>query len=217
MDKIKIGIVEDNPKLGKDIREKLALGEGVAVLWEVRDGNDALMALAAGEVPDVVLMDIVMPGMNGIEATRRAKQLYPDLRIVMLTVADDEQKLFEALQAGASGYLLKEVKPHHLLHAVEEVLEGGLPLSPALACRILRYLKEVNPAPPPPAANYGLTKQEKKILECLKQGMPVKHIADNLFIAPTTVRKHLENIYRKLQVHSATEAVAVAQGYQQRE
>lgn len=140
MHTIHIGLVEDNVRLGQDIREKLALSDGVAVLWEKRNGEDALKILADGQIPDVVLMDIAMPGMDGIATTRQAKQSHPDLKILMLTVMDDEQRLFEALKAGASGYLLKDIKPHQLLNAIDEVLDGGLPLSLSLASKVLRPL-----------------------------------------------------------------------------
>jgi DNA-binding NarL/FixJ family response regulator len=208
-----IGIVEDNDHLRDDIREKLALGENVSVLWEASDGARALQALRQNKVPQVVLMDIAMPGIDGIETTRRAKKLCPDLKIMMLTVMDEEQKLFAALQAGALGYLLKDVKPHSLLQALEEVQEGGVPLSPALTRMVLPILKGEKPVPLSPTALENLTPQEQKVLEYLKLGQAVKEIAGQLFIADNTVRKHLENIYRKLQVHSATEAVAVAQGF----
>ncbi|MBI0399990.1 response regulator [Cyclobacterium marinum] len=130
---IKIGLVEDNAQLGQDIRDKLALSEEVTIVWEERDGSSALKAMELKGLPDVVLMDISMLGIDGIEATRLAKEKYPDLKILMLTVVNDEKKLFEALKAGASGYLLKEIKPHLLINAIDDVLEGGLPLSPSLA------------------------------------------------------------------------------------
>jgi DNA-binding NarL/FixJ family response regulator len=224
MRKLIIGLVEDNAQLGQDIREKLALSEDVLVIWEVRDGKSLLATLAEGRLPDVILMDIGLPEMDGIEATRQVKQCHPNQKIIMLTVMDDEQKLFEALQAGASGYLLKDVKPHRLLNAIEEVMEGGLPLSPTLASRVLNYLKngktisrtpdaESQPGNPEltikpilPAKD-GLTKQEQIVLECLQQGMTVRQIAERLFRADSTVRKHLEHIYEKLQVHSGKEAI----------
>lgn len=208
MQKITVGIVEDNAQLGQDIREKLALSEDVEVLFEVRNGKRLLQTFAAGTIPEVLLMDIAMPVMNGLEATRQAKQHYPNLKIVMLTVMDDEQKLFEALQAGASGYLLKDAKPHQLLNAIYEVLEGGLPLSPTLSNRVLSYLKGEKPVPKPPVTEMELlSKREKEVLECLKRGLAVKQISEELFIANKTVRKHLEHIYEKLQVHSASGAI----------
>jgi len=205
---IKIGLVEDNAQLGQDIRDKLALAEGVTVIWEVRDGVMALKALEEGKLPDVVLMDVAMSGMDGIEATRLSKIKFPDLKILMLTVMDDEKKLFEALKAGASGYLLKEVKPHLLINAIDDVLEGGLPLSPSLASMALNYLinkPKVQENPSPEVEK--LTKREQEVLQWLKKGMSVRQIGEQLFISDKTVRKHLEHIYEKLQVHSGREAI----------
>jgi len=203
--------VEDNTQLGQDIRDKLALSEEVEVIFEVRNGKELLQTLASGTIPEVLLMDVQMPEMNGIEATWQAKQKYPDLKIVMLTVMDDERKLFEALQAGASGYLLKDAKPHQLLNAINDVLEGGLPLSPTLAIRVLGYLKGEKVIPKPPiTAIEVLSKREKEVLECLKRGLVVKQISEELFIANKTVRKHLEHIYEKLHVHSANGAIIKA-------
>jgi len=215
MQKITVGIVEDNAQLGQDIRNKLALSEEVEVVFEVRNGKELIQTLTASTIPQVLLMDIQMPEMNGIEATWQAKQKYPDLKIVMLTVMDDEQKLFEALQAGASGYLLKDAKPHQLLNAINDVLEGGLPLSPTLANRVLSYLKGEKLVPKPPVAGMEvLSKREKEVLECLKRGLAVKQISEELFIANKTVRKHLEHIYEKLHVHSANGAIIKGLGEQ---
>ncbi|WP_207434668.1 response regulator [Sabulibacter ruber] len=214
MQKITIGIVEDNVQLGQDIRDKLALSEEAEVLFEVRSGHLLLKTLQAGTVPKVLLMDILMSEMDGIEATRQVKQHYPDLKIIMLTVMDYEQKLFEALQAGASGYMLKDAKPHQLFNAIDEVLEGGLPLSPSLASRVLKYLLGVKliPSPSLPGIEY-LTKREQEILELFKRGMTGKQIGEKLFVADKTVRKHLEHIYEKLQVHSYKELVAKLNGH----
>jgi len=215
MQKITVGLVEDNAQLGQDIRDKLALSEEVEVLFEVRNGKELLQTLAAGKIPNVLLMDVQMPEVNGIEATWQAKQKYPDLKIVMLTVMDDEQKLFEALKAGASGYLLKDAKPHQLLNAINDVLEGGLPLSPSLAGLVLRFLKGEKVIPKPPVTAIDvLSKREKEVLECLKRGLAVKQISEELFIANKTVRKHLEHIYEKLHVHSANGAIIKGLGEQ---
>ena len=210
---IKIGLVEDNAQLAQDIRDKLAIGEGLNVLWDERDGIHALKALDEGQLPDVVLMDIAMPGMNGIEATRLVKTKFPDLKILMLTVMDDEKMLFEALKAGASGYLLKEVKPHLLINAIDDVLDGGLPLSPSLANKVLNYLKtEPKTQDVSSPGTEKLSKREKEVLQWLKQGMSVRQIGEQLFISDKTVRKHLEHIYEKLQVHSGKEAIVKGMG-----
>ena len=208
MQKITLAIVDDDGLQAQDIKDKLALSEEVVVLYEARNGRELMEILKKGKIPEVVLMDIQMPQMDGIEATRQVKSQYSTIKIIMLTVMDDEQKLFEALQAGASGYLLKDAKPHHLLNAVWDVLEGGLPLSPILASKVLSYLKGEKPFPKPPdPAIEVLTKREKEVLECLKRGLVVKQISEELFISNKTVRKHLEHIYEKLQVHSGREAV----------
>src|SRR5690606_32489498 len=208
MQKITLAIVDDDGQQAQDIKDKLALSEEVSVLYEARNGRELMDILKKGEIPDVVLMDIQMPQMDGIEATRQIKSQYPNTKILMLTVMDDEQKLFEALQAGASGYLLKDARPHHLLNAIWDVLEGGLPLSPILASKVLYYLKGEKPVPrPPDPVSEVLTKREKEVLECLKRGLVVKQISEELFISNKTVRKHLEHIYEKLQVHSGREAI----------
>lgn len=208
MQKITVGIVEDNAQLGQDIRDILALSEEVEVLFEVRNGKELRHIMTIVVQPDVLLMDVQMPLINGIEATREVKHHYSDLKVIMLTVMDDEQKLFEALQAGASGYLLKDAKPHQLLNAISEVLDGGLPLSPSLANNVLGYLKGEKAIPKPPFTEIEvLSKREKEVLECLKRGLVVKQISEELFIANKTVRKHLEHIYEKLHVHSANKAI----------
>ncbi|ALI97731.1 response regulator [Rufibacter tibetensis] len=208
MQKVTVGIVEDNVQLGQDIRDKLALSEDVEVLFEVPNGLTLLQTLAKGIIPEVIFMDIQMPDMDGIEATRLAKQKCTDLKIVMLTVMDDEQKLFNAMEAGASGYLLKDAKPYQLLNAIYDVLDGGLPLSPSLAGMVLSYLKGEKVMPKPTIAALDvLSKREKEVLECLKRGLAVKQISEELFIASKTVRKHLEHIYEKLHVHSAKGAI----------
>src|SRR5690554_1621950 len=214
---ITIGLVDDNVRLRQDIREKLALNEELAVLWEEQDGAGALKRLEAGQIPHLLLMDISMPDMDGITATRLAKQSYPNLKILMLTVMDDEQKLFEAIKAGAAGYLLKDVKPHHLLNAIDEVMEGSLPLSPSMAKSVLSYLRDEKKeagttVPSPPSNLETLSKREKEVLEWLKKGMTVHQIGDKLFISDRTVKKHLEHIYQKLQVHSGKEAIVKGLG-----
>ena len=210
---IKIGLVEDNSQLGQDIRDKLALGKELTIIWEERDGSLALKTMELGDLPDVILMDISMPGMDGIETTRLAKEKYPNLKILMLTVMDDEKKLFEALKAGASGYLLKEIKPHLLINAIDDVLEGGLPLSPSLASMALKYLKgkpKTQESLSPGMEK--LSKRELEVLIWLKKGMSVRQIGEQLFISDRTVRKHLEHIYEKLQVHSGKEAIVKGMG-----
>ena len=208
MENFTVGIVDDDAQTRQDIKDKLALSEEVEVLFEVDNGLSFLETLYQGNRPEVVLMDVQMPAMDGITATRQARKLYPHIKVIMLTIMDDDQKLFEALQAGASGYLLKDARPQQLLNSIWEVVEGGLPLSPSLATKVLTYLKGEKPIPQPPDPSMEiLTKREKEVLECLKRGLPVKLISEELFISHKTVRKHLEHIYEKLQVRSGREAV----------
>lgn len=208
MENITVGIVDDDAQTRQDIKDKLALSEEVEVLFEVDNGLSFLETLYQGNQPEVVLMDVQMPAMDGITATRQARKLYPHIKVIMLTIMDDDQKLFEALKAGASGYLLKDARPQQLLNSIWEVVEGGLPLSPSLATKVLTYLKGEKPIPQPPDPSMEiLTKREKEVLECLKRGLPVKLISEELFISHKTVRKHLEHIYEKLQVRSGREAV----------
>lgn len=208
MENITVGIVDDDAQTRQDIKDKLALSEEVEVLFEVDNGLSFLETLYQGNRPEVVLMDVQMPAMDGITATRQARKLYPHIKVLMLTIMDDDQKLFEALKAGASGYLLKDARPQQLLNSVWEVVEGGLPLSPSLAAKVLSYLKGEKPIPRSPDPSMEiLTKREKDVLECLKRGLPVKLISEELFISHKTVRKHLEHIYEKLQVRSGREAL----------
>lgn len=208
MENITVGIVDDDAQTRQDIKDKLALSEEVEVLFEVDNGLSFLETLYQGNQPEVVLMDVQMPAMDGSTATRQARKLYPHIKVIMLTIMDDDQKLFEALKAGASGYLLKDARPQQLLNSIWEVVEGGLPLSPSLATKVLTYLKGEKPIPQPPDPSMEiLTKREKEVLECLKRGLPVKLISEELFISHKTVRKHLEHIYEKLQVRSGREAV----------
>lgn len=208
MENITVGIVDDDAQTRQDIKDKLALSDEVEVLFGVDNGLSLLETLYQGHRPEVVLMDVQMPAMDGITATRQARKLYPHIKVIMLTIMDDDQKLFEALKAGASGYLLKDARPQQLLNSVWEVVEGGLPLSPSLAAKVLSYLKGEKPIPRSPDPSMEiLTKREKEVLECLKRGLPVKLISEELFISHKTVRKHLEHIYEKLQVRSGREAV----------
>jgi DNA-binding NarL/FixJ family response regulator len=177
-----------------------------------RNGNELLQKLEA-QRPQVLLMDINMPEMNGIEATHRVSTEYPEIRILMHTVFDTEDKIFDSIIAGATGYLLKDSPPSALIAAIEEVLEGGAPMSPSIARKSLQLLRSrpvAVPEPLPDAETFDLSKRELEILEKIAEGQNYQQIADVLFVSPKTVRKHIENIYRKLQVHNKMEAVQKA-------
>ena len=203
---IKVLLVEDQ----RDVREGLyALingSSGFRCLAAFRTMEEALRAVDR-ELPDVVLTDVGLPGMSGIEGTRILKQAHPELPVVALTVYDDDEDVFSALCAGATGYLLKNTPPAKLLESLKDVVSGGAPMSPEIALRVIRLFREFSP---PPRASYRLTQQEVELLKLIVNGHTYKTAAYDLGISISTVSFHLQNIYNKLQVHSKTEAVAKA-------
>lgn len=209
---LRVALAEDKTFLAEAVQQKLALfPDKLDFAFHAEDGRALLDRLAKHPGIDVVLMDIEMPGMDGIEATRQVSSLHPHIKVIMFTVFDDDQRIFEAIRAGASGYLLKDEPPEALLDAITMIMEGGAPMSPPIAARTLRLLREpdrVDKAPP--AADFRLTPREIEVLEQISQGLDYKEIAENLFISPATVRKHIENIYRKLQVNNKMRAVKKA-------
>ena len=151
-----------------------------------------------------------MPVMDGIEATKRIHHLFPSVKIVMLTIFDDAEKIFDAILAGATGYLLKDEKPNKILAAIEEALEGGAPMSASIALKSLALIRGKSAESTKESKEFNLSKRELEILELLATGENYHQIADKLFISPKTVRKHIENIYTKLQVHNKIEAIQIA-------
>jgi DNA-binding NarL/FixJ family response regulator len=206
---IKVGLVEDNPHLARSLKENLLSFENVEILFVASNGQDALQKLFSHQ-PDIILMDINMPVMDGIEATKRIKHQFPDIKIIMLTVFDDGDNLFNSILAGATGYLLKDEKPVKILSAFEEAMDGGAPMSPVIAAKSLQLIRGKNPDAKSTANEFNLSEREVEILECISKGENYQQIADKLFISPKTVRKHIENIYRKLQVHNKMDAVRLA-------
>jgi DNA-binding NarL/FixJ family response regulator len=211
---IRIGVAEDNPFLAKSIQEKLALFPGeLKFKFHAFNGKLFLEKLAEDPMVDVILMDIQMPEMDGIETTRIISERYPQIKIIMLTVLDDEESIFQAILAGANGYLLKDENPRVLLQSILSILEGGAPMSSAIALKALRLLR--NPIKPDEEKSDTkrpeLSPREIDVLNQLSKGMDYKQIAENLIISPSTVRKHIENIYSKLQAHNKIEAVKIAQ------
>lgn len=203
---IRVLLVEDQ----RDVREGLyALingSSGFRCLAAFRTMEEALRAVDR-ELPDVVLTDVGLPGMSGIEGTRILKQAHPELPVVALTIYDDDEDVFSALCAGATGYLLKNTPPAKLLESLKDVVSGGAPMSPEIALRVIRLFREFSP---PPRASYRLTQQEVELLKLIVNGHTYKTAAYDLGISISTVSFHLQNIYNKLQVHSKTEAVAKA-------
>jgi DNA-binding NarL/FixJ family response regulator len=203
---VTVAIVEDNADYRLGASYVLRSSPGVVVSGEFPRAEEFLGSLAE-TVPDVVLMDISLPGMSGIEATRRVKARYPRVQIVILSVHEDDENVFQAICAGAIGYLTKPAPPAALLEAVEYAFGGGTPMSPHIARRVLEMFKKHLP---PPQADYHLTDRETAVLERLVEGDEYKQIAESLFISLFTVRAHLRNIYDKLHVHSKSQAVSKA-------
>lgn len=203
-----IHIAEDLPRLAKMLRENLELSPDFKVTGLAEDGQDLLEQLAAlPALPHIVLMDIMMPRLNGIEATARLKTLHPQIKVVMATVFDDETHIFNAILAGADGYLLKDESPEMLHRSLHEVMEGGAPMSPAIARKALTLLRRAPVTQPKVQADAILSDRETDILDQLSRGLRYRQVGENLDISEGTVRKHIENVYRKLQVHNKVSAV----------
>jgi len=209
---IKIAIAEDNSFLVKTLVNKLSFFDDVVVKFACENGNDLIKSLEKDHNIDVILMDIQMPEMGGIEATEIIKKKYPQIKIMILTIYDDEDNVLKAIKAGANGYILKETDPSSLYDNINELLVGGAPMTPSIASKALKMLRSNNfELPNQQNEEFDLSKRQREILEQLSKGLNYNQIAENLFISPSTVRKHIENIYTKLQVHSKIEAIQKAQ------
>lgn len=209
MSKIKIAVAEDNAFAMRSILSKLEKDKAVHVKAIAYDGNELLSLLTKDSNIDIILMDIQMPDLSGIETTKRVKQLYPQIKVVMLTTFDDDEKIFEAILAGASGYLLKDEKEETILKSIQAVYEGGAAMSPSIALKTLKLVR--NPITPNAVVeDFKLTKREIELLEQLKNGLSYEKIAENLIISVGTVQKHIQNIYSKLQVNNKVEAIQKA-------
>lgn len=205
---IKLAIIDDNTFLIKAIKDKLSFFDDISIKWIALDGSQGLAKLEENHNLDIILMDIEMPVLNGIETTQMVKQKYPHVKIIMLTVFDNDENIFKAIQAGADGYLLKEVDPETLHKGILETINGGAAMNPSIAMKTLKLLR--NPVDEKFLENkedIRLSKREIDVLEQLSKGLSYTVIANNLILSPSTVRKHIENIYKKLQVHSKIEAV----------
>jgi DNA-binding NarL/FixJ family response regulator len=202
---IQILIYEDNVLLRESLTNLLALTGEYQVLASFPDCTDVVNQVKLLN-PDVILMDIDLPGINGIEAVQLIRKFDPQVQIIMLTVFDDNSHVFDAMYAGANGYLLKKYISDKLLHSIQEVLQGGAPMSPSIARLIISSLQQ----PVVAAKDYQLTNREKEILQLLSSGNSFKMIAAELSISLDTVRTHIKHIYDKLHVRSQIEAVSKA-------
>lgn len=206
---IHIAIAEDNSFALSALQQRLKDYPDITIKLIARNGRELLRKLGRNHNIDLILMDIEMPEMDGVQATAEVKKRYPQIKVVILTMFDDEELLFQAVMAGASGYLLKEDNATHIHQCITDTLAGGAAMSPAMAMKTLNLIRK----PPSPAGNtenFGLTDREVVLLTQLKNGLTYEEIASNLHISYHTVRKHIENIYRKLQVNSKVEAVVKA-------
>ncbi len=208
---IRIAIVDDNIFLQKAIQDKLSFFADVEVRMKAIHGQDIIEKLEKNQKIDLILMDIEMPKMNGIEATAIIKSKFPQIKIIMLTVFDNDENIFKAIKAGADGYFLKEVNPQELYNGIQETLTGGAAMTPSIALKTLKLLRE------PVLFDHAVAKEEIslsireiEVLEQLSKGLKYNAIAENLFLSLGTVRKHIENIYNKLQVHNKMEAILKA-------
>ncbi len=203
---IKVTIFEDNNHLRETLEMLVNSSEGYTCNGAYPDCDEMLSILEA-DTPQIVLMDIEMPGMNGIEATKLIKQHFPGIQVLIQTVFFEDEYIFNAICAGASGYILKSTTPGGYLQAIADVNDGGSPMTPGIARRMLELFRNnLTPA----SVDYNLSQQEKKVLQLLVEGKSYKMIAAELFIAFDTVKSHVRNIYAKLHVNSGTEAVSKA-------
>ncbi|MCI0433086.1 MAG: response regulator transcription factor [Gemmatimonadetes bacterium] len=202
-----VWVIEDSALYRETICELIERSERIRCARAFSDCESALEVLNDGtELPRLVLMDLGLTGMNGIEGTRRIRQRSPSIPVVMLTVHQSNDRIFEAICAGASGYLLKSATGEEILHAVEKVLDGGAPIDGQIARRVLDMFSRMAT----PQADYGLSARERQILQLLVDGRTKQQIADQLFLSPHTIDGHVRNIYTKLHVNNRSGAVAKA-------
>jgi len=204
---IKVALFEDNKKLRESLEQLINSDEGMVCTGAFADANKLIQDMQTAD-PDIVMMDINMPGISGIEAVKKIVDKFPNTRILMQTVFDDNDKIFAAICAGASGYILKKTSPRKIIEAIYESHSGGAPMTPSIAAKVLQMFRiqtvvEKNEF-------IDLSEREKEILSLLVKGRSYKHIASECFISIDTVGTHIRHIYEKLHVHSKSEAVAKA-------
>jgi len=202
---IQVGLVEDDDEIRANLSYRISGHPAFRMVGAYANAESALAEIPR-QKPNVVLMDINLPGMDGVECVRRLKPRMAATQFVMLTVYEDSNRLFQSLMAGASGYLLKRTSASKLLTAIREAHQGGSPMTPQVARLVVQHFQQ---APEPPAQIGKLTAREKEVLDQLSKGFRYKEIVDNLAISDGTLHSHIRNIYEKLHVHSRTEAVVM--------
>jgi DNA-binding NarL/FixJ family response regulator len=209
---IRVAIVDDKQANRTSLSEKLRTNSNIDIVFDASHGKDFLVKMKEhhNEVPNIVLMDIDMPVMDGIETVSIASEVYPETKFLMFTVFDDDTKVFEAIKSGAIGYLLKDEKVDVVIDAINQIVEyGGSPMSPSIARKALKLLMNTE-SPNPSKSSSNLSEREMDILKSLVEGLDHRQVAEKLFISPHTVRTHISNIYEKLHVNNRAQAVKVA-------
>lgn len=208
---IKIAIADDNSFLIQTVKEKLSFFKDLEFKFSALNGSLLIEKLEDNHNIDLILMDIEMPIINGIDATAIVKQKHPQIKIIMLTVFDNDENIFNAIKAGADGYLLKEINAKDLHDGIVDALNGGAAMNPSIALKTLKLLRNpIEIENKEELEGIKLTNRETEVLEQLSKGLSYNLIAKNLILSTGTIRKHIENIYRKLQVHNKIEAIQKA-------
>ncbi|MEX2602939.1 MAG: response regulator transcription factor [Gracilimonas sp.] len=214
---IRIGIVEDQIKIMDRLKARLSFYDDFIIIMEAQSCKECLKKLndlPSQSLPQVILMDIELPGKSGIEATQAIKATYPDIEILIQTVFENEEKIFQSIHAGASGYLLKDDPIQKYVDSIYELINGGAALSPSIATKVITFIKNENESKEEKvresAKDFSLTERELEILHGIIDDLTIEHIGEKYFISPHTVRVHIKNIYKKLHVHSRAAAVRFA-------
>jgi len=203
---IKTAVVEDIRDIREGLTTLINFTEGFECTGGYRSMEEAIPKISS-KIPDVLLSDIGLPGMDGIEGIKILKDRFPQMTVLMLTIYDDDERIFDALCAGASGYLLKRTPPAQLMDNIREAVSGGAPMSPEVASRVIKLFREIRP---PEKVEYDLTPHETRLLKLLVEGHNYTTASEELGVSYNTIKFHMRHIYEKLQVHSKSEAVAKA-------